>query len=115
MEISNGNLIAFDWTQEKFAWPRRVKGVAVEGNLRRWNPITRKNFLMNCFTGWLEWYMFKLPKSTEKMLPADFEELLDKPDNFDAAQLNSRVFVVDRPAPPKTEMVLSTGNDSGSV
>ena len=107
--------MAFDWTTQKFAWPRRVKGVVITGNLRRWNPITRKNYLMDCWDGDLEWYMFRRPRGTDKVLPDDFEEFLDKPDEIDASKLTFRAWAPQRPLPSKTEMVLSTGSDSGTV
>ena len=108
-------MVAFDWTTEKFAWPRRVKGVKVIGTLRRWNPITRKNYLIDCWDGDLEWFMFRKPRGTDKVLPDNFHELLDKPDEIDAAQLTFRAWAPRKPSPPKTEMVRSTGTDSGTV
>ena len=102
----------FDWTDQKFEWPRVVSGVKTKGNLRRWNPITRKNFLMDAYDGKLEWFMFAKPKPSVKVLPENFDELLDKPDVIDASKLTFKAWAPSRPEMPKTEMVFSTGQDS---
>ena len=59
--------------------------------------------------------MFRKPRSAEKMLPPNFDDLLDTPDNYDASELNKRARAPTKPEPPRTEMVLSTGSDSGNV
>ena len=109
---SDNVLKSFDWTDARFAWPRVVSGVKTKGNLRRWNPITRKNFLMDAYDGKLEWFMFVKPRINDKVLPENFDELLDKPDNVDASKLTFRAWAPTRPEMPKTEMVFSTGQDS---
>ena len=77
--FSDGILKPMEWTDATYAWPREVCGVRLNGVVRRFNPITKKNYLESGWPGRLERYMFRNVTQNDKIVPDNFEELLLKP------------------------------------
>ena len=84
-------------------------GVKIKGNLRRWNPISRKHYRESCWNGKIMWYMFKKPTDDLKVTPDNFIELLHKKEKNDAP---GKARVLDRPPVAPLSMQYSTGVDS---
>ena len=80
------------------------------GTVRRYNPMSKRNYLETGWVGFFEKYMFEKLEDGMKMLPDNFEELLTEPsDLFDASRISISSF--DSMDGPKIK--ISEGEDSG--
>ena len=84
----------------------------MSGTVRRYNPLTKRNYLESGWTGRIEKYMFDKLEDGLVMLPDNFEELLTEPSKkLDATRISISSF--DSVEEPKIKM--SEGEDSGTV
>ena len=93
-----------------FAWPREIFGVSMEGSLRRWNPISKRPYMVSGWTGRIHWYMFRKPLDGEQIVPDDFEAMLKEPNKNKDASYKGRV--IERPEQGPSHMTYSVGADS---
>ena len=80
------------------------------GSLRRWNPVTKRPYMSNGWTGRIHWYMFRRPLEGEQIVPDNFEAMLKEPNKNKDASFKGRV--LNRQVPEAGQMMHSEGNDS---
>ena len=102
-------MIGFSWTDRRFAWPRTIVGVDMDGVLRRWNPVSRRHYRESCWNGKIMWYMFEKPNGDMKVTPDNFLELLHEKPKTDAS---GKARVLDRPTVAPPTMYHTTGDES---
>ena len=108
---SDGIERSFTWTTTKYAWPRRLKIDALEGSLRRWNPITKKPYMFNCWNGYFSREIFCKPSEADRIVPSNFLDLIKNPNQNNDATFKGRILSrFDVPGPSTMEH--SVGEDA---
>ena len=91
---------SFNWTNKTYAWPRVLVDLDLEGSLRRWNPLSKKPYMHRCWKGEIEWFMFRKPDAADKIVPDNFEELMEREKPTTDATVRGRVYTrMDVPGP----------------